>query len=102
MEGDQSHNPNNAAVVAAEGQPTPSNESHAKATSTEASGYLEPPYTTIGGWVEEVKYYKESQREYTLMRVGEEDSHSPKFSIPNNSEVLVRALMGVFLSDSII
>ena len=102
MESDISHNLENAVAVAAKGKPTPSNESHSKATSTEASGYLEPPYTTIGGWVEEVNYYKESQREYTLMRVGEEDSHSPKFSIPNNSEVLVRALMGIFLSDSII
>ena len=43
MEGDQSHNPNNAAVVAAEGQPTPSNEYPAQGPSTEAAGDPKPP-----------------------------------------------------------
>ena len=71
MKGDQSHNPNNAAVVAAEGQPTPSNEAPAKASSTEAADDPELPYTPLDVWVKEVKYSDESQREYTPMRISE-------------------------------
>ena len=36
------------------------------------------------------------------MRISEEDSHSPKFSLPHNLDLLVRATMEIFLSDSII
>ena len=36
------------------------------------------------------------------MRINEEDGHSPKFSLTQNLELLVRALMEIFLSDSII
>ena len=51
MEEDQSHNLYNTGVVASEGQPNSSNEYPAKASSTEANGDLEPPYTPLDVWV---------------------------------------------------
>ena len=60
MEGDQSHNPYCVAVVADEGQPTPSNEDPGKAPSTEATGDSEPAYTPLDVWAKEMKYYDES------------------------------------------
>ena len=102
MEGDQSHNPNNDAVVAAEGQPTPSNEAPAKAPSNESADYPKPPYTPIDVQVKEVKYSEKSKREYTSMWISEEDHNYPKSSLPHKVELLVRSLMELFLSDSII
>ena len=102
MEGDQSHNLDNAAVVAVEGKPTPSSENPSKAPSTESASDHEPHYTPIDVLVKEVKYSDKSQREYTTMRISEGDRHLPKFALPYNSELLVMAPMGIFLSDVII
>ena len=97
MEGDQYHNPDKVAVVTAEGQPTPLNEAPAKAPSTETAGDPEPPYTPLGVWVKEMRYYNESHMEYNLMHTNEEDRHSPKISLPRNAELSFRALMVLFL-----
>ena len=46
--------------------------------------------------------FEESQSENTLIRISEEDGHSPEFVLTHNSEILVMALMEIFLLDSII
>ena len=47
MGGEQYNNPDNAAVVTDEGQPTPSDEYCSKAPYTKASGDPETPYTPL-------------------------------------------------------
>ena len=102
MEGDRSHDLDIAAAVAAEGQPTPSNEAPSDAPSTEAAGDPELSYTPLGVWVKEAKYSGKSQRGYVPMQISEEDRHSPKFALPHNIELSVRTLIELFSSDSII
>ena len=47
MGGDQYNNPDNAAVVTDEGQPTPSDEYYSNAPYTKSSGDPETPYTPL-------------------------------------------------------
>ena len=96
MEGDRSRNPDSVAVIAAEGQPAPSNEAPANAPSTEAAVDPEPPYTPLDVWVKEVKYSDKSQREYDPMQISEKDRHASKFALSHNVELSVRALMKLF------
>ena len=63
MGGVQSHNPNNAVVVTAEGGTTPSNESPSNVPYTESNGGPKPPYTPLDVWVKWLKYSDGFQRE---------------------------------------
>ena len=47
MGGDQYNNPDNAAAVTDEGQPTPSDEYYSNAPYTKSSGDPETPYTPL-------------------------------------------------------
>ena len=93
MEGDQSPNHENDAFVAAEWQPTLSNEEPSKATYTEADGEPGQPYTPFDVLVEETKYFYKSQREHTLMNISEEDCLSPKTPLQNNIKLSIRESM---------
>ena len=77
------------------------NESTEDASYNEVTGEPESTYKTIDVWVKDVKYSEKSQRYYTPMQISEEDLHTPNFYLPQNVEIFFRALMELFLSDSI-
>ena len=95
MEGGQYHKPDNTAVVIMRGI------HHHKNNPLSRHHILKPlmdpklPYTPLDLWVKEVKYSDKSQRYYTPMQISEEDCHSPIFSLPHNTNLLVRAIMKI-------